>query len=337
MKALKIIGIVLVVLVAAVLVTGLIAPTAFHVERSVTIDAPQDYVWSYTNTLEGMQAWSPWLELDPDQETSLQGTDGTVGAVHSWKGNEDVGEGSQEIMKIEEGHLETHLHFVAPWESHADAFVNVEEAENGQTTVSWGFDSESPFPMNAMMLFMDMDAAVGKDFEKGLNKLKVLVEESKANRKEFGGFTISEAEMDMQTFAGRKDTIGFDEMEAFFKANFGAAYGAAMEQEKEPMGPPCSVYFDWDEEANQCVLLAGVPLKEGENLEGFDAHVLGGKALLIEYYGPYEGSAKAHEAMEAYMKWHGLELRDAVVEEYVTDPTTEPDQSKWLTRVYYPV
>lgn len=40
----------------------------------------------------------------------------------------------------------------------------------------WGFYGVSKFLMNIMMLFMNMDKVVGKDFEEGLVKLKIILE-----------------------------------------------------------------------------------------------------------------------------------------------------------------
>ena len=42
-------------------------------------------------------------------------------------------------------------------------------------------------------------------------------------------------------------------------------------------------------------------------------------------------------AIEGYCKQHGLEAGVPAIEEYVTDPASEPDTSKWLTRIYYPL
>ena len=44
------------------------------------------------------------------------------------------------------------------------------------TQVIWGFSGKNKFPISIMMLFMNMDKAVGKDFEYGLNKLKGILE-----------------------------------------------------------------------------------------------------------------------------------------------------------------
>jgi hypothetical protein len=43
--------------------------------------------------------------------------------------------------------------------------------------VTWGFSGKNKFPFSIMMLFMNMDKAVGKDFEEGLDNLKSILEE----------------------------------------------------------------------------------------------------------------------------------------------------------------
>jgi effector-binding domain-containing protein len=51
--------------------------------------------------------------------------------------------------------------------------------------------------------------------------------------------------------------------------------------------------------------------------------------------GGYSGIGKAHEAMDAYMASNKLEQKAPVIEEYITDPGSEPDSSKWLTKIMY--
>ena len=51
-----------------------------------------------------------------------------------------------------------------------------EAVGENQTNVRWGFSGSMPRPLNLMMVMMDMDKAVGKDFEDGLNNLKTILE-----------------------------------------------------------------------------------------------------------------------------------------------------------------
>ena len=63
------------------------------------------------------------------------------------------------------------LRFLKPFKSTSDAYLKVKKEKEG-TRVIWGFSGNNKFPISIMMLFMNMDKAVGKDFEYGLSKLK---------------------------------------------------------------------------------------------------------------------------------------------------------------------
>ncbi len=159
-------------IVALVILLAIIAPKNYNVSRSTVVNKDKTTVFEYLKYLEKQREWSPWQKKDPNMEQKLTGTDGTVGAVSYWNGNKDVGEGEQEIKKIVEGEtIEGELRFYKPWKSTSDCYLNVEDAEGG-TKVTWGFSGKNKFPVSIMMLFMNMDKAVGKDFEEGLTSLK---------------------------------------------------------------------------------------------------------------------------------------------------------------------
>jgi hypothetical protein len=175
-KVLKIIGIILLVVILFVLIAGIFVSKTVHLEKEIAINAPRDTVWNYVGSLQGQLKWSPWPERDPNIQASFDGQEGTVGSVYRWKGNKDVGSGNQTITRIEKpGRVETHLNFIEPFSGQADAFVSLTEAGAG-TKVAWGFDSRYPYPMNVMLLFINMDELIGKDYNAGLEKLKRLSE-----------------------------------------------------------------------------------------------------------------------------------------------------------------
>ena len=101
------------------------------------------------------------------------GTDGTVGFVSAWESdNKDVGKGEQEIMGITEGQrIDYELRFKEPFESKGGAYMTTADA-GGATKVEWGFEGNMAYPMNIMMLFMDMEKALGPSLAEGLDNLK---------------------------------------------------------------------------------------------------------------------------------------------------------------------
>jgi Polyketide cyclase / dehydrase and lipid transport len=175
-KFFKIIGIILLLAIIFVLVAGLLISKDYHFERDITINAPKEKVWSHVNSLGALTKWSPWLDKDPAVQTNIEGQDGAIGSVFKWKGNKDVGEGTQTLTKLEApNRVDTHLHFIEPFDGQADAHIDLADAGTG-TKVTWGFDMKYTYPMNVMKLFMNMDDLMGKDYSNGLNKLKSLSE-----------------------------------------------------------------------------------------------------------------------------------------------------------------
>lgn len=159
-------------LVLLIIILAIIAPSSYNISRSIVINKPVGEVFQYLKYIENQTKWSPWEEKDPNMKKSSSGTDGEVGFISAWEGNKDVGSGEQEITNIVENEVvESQLRFLKPWKSTSDAYLRVEEKEGG-TEVTWGFSGKNKFPFSIMMMFMNMDKAVGKDFEHGLSKLK---------------------------------------------------------------------------------------------------------------------------------------------------------------------
>jgi hypothetical protein len=63
-----------------------------------------------------------------------------------------------------------------PWDNVANAYFTTEPVSGTQTKVKWGFYNDVKYPMKVMRLFMNMEKMIGKDFEKGLGKLKEVME-----------------------------------------------------------------------------------------------------------------------------------------------------------------
>ena len=167
---------VLIGLVLLIVLLAMIAPKSYEVNRSVEINKPVSEVFKYLRSLKNQDNWSPWSQKDPNMKKSFTGTDGEVGYISAWEGNKEVGSGEQEITAVEKDKvIESQLRFLKPFKSTSDAYLKVAKAGKG-TKVTWGITGKNKFPMSIMMLFMNMDKVVGKDFEQGLAKLKILLE-----------------------------------------------------------------------------------------------------------------------------------------------------------------
>jgi len=333
MKILKVIGIILAIIIVLAIILVIALPTKFKVERSVTIDAPKNIVFKQVAEFENFIKWSPWTKLDPNMEYEITGTDGEVGAVYSWSGNDSVGTGSLTNVAITEDRIDQKLDFTAPWEAHDLAYYEFQDTPAG-IKVTWGLDGNLARPMNLMGLFMSMEDMIGSSYEEGLENLKKQVA-SYVNNHTKRRYFINEIDLKPKYYVIKRESVKFSNMQKFYATNFQAIMQKIQLLELPLAGAPSGLYYTWDMENNVADMAAGIPIVDEADIDGFDVIEVSGKALKIKYYGSYSGSAEAHYAMDDYMKENGLVLNDLVVEEYITDPTTEPDTSKWLTNIYY--
>jgi hypothetical protein len=177
-KFLKSLAIILLGLVAILFITAFFIRKEYSVERSVSINLPKNIVFNYVKYLKNQGTYSVWSKIDPNMKKEFRGTDGTVGFVSAWDSPvKDAGKGEQEIVKIVEGErIDYIIRFFEPMKSTNNAFMTLKSADDSTTFVTWGFFGKIKYPMNLMLLFMDMDAMLGKDLEGGLSNLKTELE-----------------------------------------------------------------------------------------------------------------------------------------------------------------
>ena len=177
-KILIAVGVLIVILVFAVAAAVMLTPTDFAVERDVVINKPRAEVFAYAKLLKNQNDWGPWARRDPAMKQEFVGADGAPGFVSKWTSQDpNVGSGEQEIRKIVPNErIDTELRFKEPFESKADSYLITEDAGEGKTKVRWGFTGSMPRPMNVMLLAVDMDKEIGKDFDEGLASLKRILE-----------------------------------------------------------------------------------------------------------------------------------------------------------------
>jgi len=173
----KIAIIVIIGLVLAGTILVLVAPRRYSVSRNILINLPKDKVFGAIRLLKFQNEWSVWGKLDPDAKFTYTGTDGIVGFVSAWEGNKAVGQGQQEIKNIIEGErVDIELSFIKPFKSRADVYLTTESVSDSTTRVTWGMTGKVPPPMNIMLLFGNLNETIGRDYEKGLQNLKVKLE-----------------------------------------------------------------------------------------------------------------------------------------------------------------
>jgi hypothetical protein len=180
--------------VAVVALAGFIAtrPSTYSVQRTATIQASPDIAFALVNDFHQWGEWSPWDKMDPGMKRTHEGAASGVGAKYSWIGNDDVGEGRMTIEESKPSELvRIKLEFIKPFESTSSTSFSF-KPEGETVSVTWKMEGTNNFVGKAFSAFMDMDAMIGKDFEKGLAAMKTLAETEAKKRAEEAAKKVAE-------------------------------------------------------------------------------------------------------------------------------------------------
>ena len=128
---------VIVVVFVAIVATR---PSEFRVARTTTIAAPAPAVFAQVNDFHKWEAWNPWAQIDPAMKQTYEGAPAGRGAIYTC---------------------------VAEFTF---------KPEGDRTVVAWNMVGQNGFIAKAVHLFMDMDKMIGGNFEKGLARMKSVVE-----------------------------------------------------------------------------------------------------------------------------------------------------------------
>jgi hypothetical protein len=173
----KIIGIAVVVVIAAILIYAATKPDTMRYERKIAIKAPPDKILAFINDFHRWSAWSPYEKKDASMKRTFSGAPNGKGSVYEWDGNKEVGQGRMEIAEVSPSKTLINLDFLKPFEAHN--FAEFTAVPKGDITeVTWAMYGPAPYLSRLMCLFVNMDNMVGKDFDAGLAALKNAAEKS---------------------------------------------------------------------------------------------------------------------------------------------------------------
>jgi effector-binding domain-containing protein len=324
---------VLIGLILLFLLLGLLTPKQHLIVREIVIDAPQELVRDQVNDLKKWDTWSPWEQADASlKKTYGPATEGN-GAYYTWE-SKHSGKGKLTITGTSADSINTEVIFEGMGKAKSKYAFTKQEL---YTKVVWSFDYNTPFPWNAVNWVMGGDKSVGKEFEKGLASLKQVCEQLKlSSEKKYRGFTVKPYNVASILYAFKRKTITIKEIPSFLGKSFDELTKVIKDQKVTIIGPNTTLYWSLKPDKNETDIGAAFPVDKtiSGNTE-MSTIELGGKAFIIDYYGPYKGLSEAHNAMEDYLKDKSIKRKSPVIEQYVIDARSQRDTSKWLTKLIY--
>lgn len=178
-RALKILGITLVSLIALICIVSAFLSPQSHMERSAVINTPAATIYEQVSSLKNSVKWMPWGMKDPNIKYTYAGPEVGVGAKVDWESKE-VGNGSQWVIEtVQDKHVKTGMKF-SDFDGTYTSEINLEPVDGG-TKVTWTYDGDvtgagmASATMGKIMGTF-IDGMLGADYEKGLSNLKTLAE-----------------------------------------------------------------------------------------------------------------------------------------------------------------
>jgi effector-binding domain-containing protein len=328
MKALRILIIILVVLVAIYLVVPLFLPDNVIVNEEIEIDAKPATVFRQVNSLQNWLAWSPF-EADKTMKNSFSGPEQGVGAKRKWTG-EEAGAGSIEIIEsLPYEYIRNQLTF-GPGEGGGVGSWNFEKTDEG-TEVTWTIHVQELSYPNYRWMGLLTETFLKPMMGEGLNKLKKLTEPMPDPPE------IKVVDLAAQPTLLIPDSARLAGIDELLKRNFEKLYGYINYMKIPITGQHFAIYHNWDPDGIIRVS-AGVPVEK--NSKGFKEikyfEIPATRAVFAKHAGG-PSSAATHNAVAAYMKDFNLVAKDYIWETYLYDAAMQSDTTTWVTWIYYPL
>ncbi len=330
MKTLKRIFIVVVAIIMLVLIFAAFLPSSYRVVRTTSINASMEAINIQITNFHNWDKWSPWKNVDSTEKYMYNDTLG-IGGKMEWTG-EMIGSGSMLITNVTLDSVKYELKFKNPWESFSNGSFSYLKNETG-TTVTWTNEGKLSWPIARLMdFFMGFDKMMGPDFEKGLAKLKTVVESTSKY-----SYSIMEKEVTTNTIAVVHNKVQMGQIGNVLGESYGKIQELIKKNGANIIGAPMAITLAWD--SLSWDFEAAIPIDK--EIKGTDKVQIkqsySGKVIFLSYTGPYEKTYKAYTELENYKKEKGYSDNGGPWEVYITDPGSEPDTSKWITEIYFPV
>ena len=149
---------------------------SYTITRSVDVAADATTCHALVDDFHEWTKWSPWEDVDPDLQRTYSGPDRGVGARYAWSGNRKAGRGSMEIVGSAPEQIDVQLVFEKPWKATNPVAFRFEPTADG-TRVTWTMSGENSGLSAVFAKVVNMDKLLGKDFDKGLSRLKGVAEQ----------------------------------------------------------------------------------------------------------------------------------------------------------------
>jgi effector-binding domain-containing protein len=325
----KIIGYILLGVLAILIILAIILPRNITINTSKEIAAPSTYVYNLINNQKNMPYWNAWATESKDMVVTYDNISIGKGSGYAWT-SESMGNGKISYTDaVVSKSISADLMMEGMDTSRYT--INLTEAKD-KTKIDWEYHTHLSFPKNIMGPIM------GYFIKKYNGKSIANIEAEVLKRKQgiYCGLQLNEVAQNARYFVTSRNKVSFDKISQYYQQNIAAIYQKLQTDGISASGPPCSLFYTYEERAQTTDMAVAVPILSPKAVKDLTSENLQqSNAIVVDFYGNNNDNKLAHNAASDYIKDRKYLYASPIVEEYVTDPLKEKDQSKWLTKIYY--
>lgn len=136
--------------------------------------------------------------------------------------------------------------------------------------------------------------------------------------------------------ATMREDVARDDIPEAMGRIFQAVREALATQHIEPSGAPFARYHSFGDVVDlEAGVMVATPIQPVGDVK--PSELPAGPAAIAVHAGPYESLNATYDAMERWLAASTHEANGGPWELYITDPSAEPDPTKWLTEVIFPL
>ncbi|GAL89985.1 SRPBCC family protein [Jejuia pallidilutea] len=335
MKAIKYIFFLLLIAIIGLAIYIAVQPNSFEVTRTKTINAPVPVVYNNVIDYKNWEAWSSWVEADPDMKITLPEKTLGIGGSYQWEDKDGVGTmKTTKAIPNETIHQKMQFADFPP----SDITWTFKPNADGSTETTWTISGKDlPFGFKAFATFMGgMEQQIGPHYERSLEKLdSVLVADMKKYSITVNGVT----EHSGGFYIFNSVSCKIPDMPKHVQQMMPKLGAYAMENNIKMAGAPFNYYHKWDEANNTVMFSCCIPTINkivSTNPEILTGQLQSFKALKTTLKGDYKNLKEAWETTMKYITENGLETDEngPMLEAYTNDPMQHPNPADWTTEIY---
>ncbi len=308
---------------------------AYHLARSVHVNASPQRVFETLSDYQTWTTWSPWLLSEPDAKVTISSNSNSVGSTYAWVGDV-TGQGELEHLRLVPGQsIEDELRFIKPFKSIAKTAFAL-HAEREGTQLTWTMDGSMPWFLFWMVPMIK--TMVGMDYQRGLLMIKDWIESG-----EIPSQTIVHDVVDVGPIrmAGIANRCPVAEIGPSMERTFSEARRELAREGLPTDGSMISVYTKLRMSDGVFEYLGGFTLPENAVVERSSKlkewSLAESRAFHVEHLGSYRHLGNAWSVANALTRHRKLkQQRCGAFEIYRNDPKQVPE-NQWKTDIYLPL